>query len=288
MALSMGTPALAKPPAVVVTVLPVHSLVAGVMADVGMPALLLPPGASPHAYALRPSDARWLARARIVVRVGPTLEGFLDKPLATLAHRARVVTLTRDAGLSLRHAAGDGDHAHGVDPHVWLDPANARRIVDHMAAVLAEEDPPNAVRYADNAARTVVRLAALDREIADRLASVRAVPYTVFHDAYGYYEARYGLARVATVSGAPDRLPGARRLAAIRRTMARTHARCIFAEPQFRPALVAALARATGARPATLDPIGSDLPPGAGAYFTLMRNLATALRACLADPGPTR
>lgn len=286
--LFVWAPSLAKPPSVVVTVLPVHSLVANVMAGVGAPALLLPPGASPHAYALRPSDARRLARARVVVRVGPTLEGFLDKALATLARRASVVTLVRDAGLTLRRSAGDQDDERAVDPHVWLDPGNARRIVDHVAAVMAAVDPANARRYAGNAARTKARLAALDRVIAASLAPVRAVSYVVFHDAYGYFEARYGLRRAAAVTVAPDRAPGARRLAAIRRAITATGARCIFREPQFRPALVAALSRATGARIATLDPLGSGLAPGAAAYFALMRALAGALRLCLAGGSTSR
>ncbi len=262
-------------PVVVVTVGPVHSLVAGVMAGIGAPRLLLPAGATPHLYSLRPSAARMLASADLVIRVGPALEAFLDRPLARLARRARVVTLMKDAGLVLRRTAGN------ADPHVWLDPENARRIVRHTARVLGEIDPGAADRYAANAREMAARIDRLDSEIAGLLAPVRRVPFVVFHDAYGYLENRYGLNRIAAVSLAADRAPGARRLRDIRAAIRDGRARCVFAEPQFRPALIEALTRGTAAHTGILDPLGADIPPGPDSWFTLMRRLANALRHCL-------
>lgn len=281
--LLLFTEAARAAPIVVVTVGPVHSLVAGVMAGTGTPRLLLPAGATPHAYSLRPSAARMLATADVVIRVGPALEAFLDRPLARLARRTLVVTLMKDSGLRLRRAGSDHGHeGTNADPHVWLDPENARRIVRHAARVLARIDPDAANRYAANARDVVTRIDRLDSEIVGILAPVRQIPFVVFHDAYGYLENRYGLNRIAAIAIAADRAPGARHLSRIRDTIRASRARCVFAEPQFRPALIEALTRGTTARTGILDPLGADLPPGADAWFALMRGLANSLRRCLA------
>jgi len=289
----------AAAPKVAVSINPVHSLVAAVMEGVGEPALLVRGAASPHTYALRPSDARLIEEAAVIVRVGRNLEGFLDKPLAALAAGTRVVTLMDDAGLRLHPARaggawerpghhGDGhghDHAHGDDPHVWLDPGNAVRIVAHVAGALRAADPANAAAYARNEAAAVARLRALDAEIAAGLAPVRATPYAVFHDAYQYLERHYGLNAVGSVVVSPEQRPSAKRLRALRERITRLGARCVFAEPVFQPALVATVAEGTPARTAVLDPEGATIPPGPEAYFTLMRGLRESLVGCLSAGG---
>lgn len=288
----------AETPRVVVSILPVHSLVAAVMAGRGAPHLLIRAGASPHDASLRPSDARALSAADLVIWVGPGLETFLEKPLAALAGAARVIALTETPGLrrlGLRAAgafephgreaepesdAEDGPEA--VNPHLWLDPENAARIVRMAAQALSELDPANAAAYGANARRLAAKLDDLDRALGARLAPVTDVPYVVFHDATAYLEARYGLRAMGAVTVNPAVPPGARRLAALRRRMVETGAACLFAEPRFRPALVAAVIEGTGARAGTLDPLGADIAPGPEAYFTLMRALADDLLACLA------
>jgi zinc transport system substrate-binding protein len=267
---------------VLVTVKPVHSLVAGIMAGVGEPALLLPAGATPHSYSLRPSDARKLARADLVIRVGPALESFLAKPLANIARRARVVTLMVDAHLTLLRGSHDDHGAHEADPHIWLDPGNTRRIVSHVSAVLARADPDNGPRYSANSKKVLARIDRLDAAIAGALKPVRRTPYIVFHDGYQYFERRYGLTHVAAITLSPDRTPGARRLQQIRGIIRAKGARCVFTEPQFSPSLAHALTRGTDTRIATLDPLGDAIPPGPDAWFKMMRGLAASLRACLA------
>ena len=286
---------------VVVSILPLHALVAAVMAGVGTPHLLVRGGASPHDASLRPSDARALSAAKLVVWAGPGLETFLVKPLRALAGAARVLTLTEAPGMirlkqrpggafeaeAGAEAEGEADHDErgGVNPHLWLDPRNAIEIARQAAAALAELDPGNATRYAANEARLVARLEALDRELAARLGPVAEVPFAVFHDAYSYLEARYGLRALGALTVNPAVPPGAKRLAALRARLREEGAACVFAEPQFRPAVVAALAEGTGARAATLDPLGATLAPGPEAYFTLMRELADGLAACLTGRG---
>jgi zinc transport system substrate-binding protein len=294
-----AAPAAAETPRVVASIKPVHALVAAVMEGLGAPALLVPGNASPHAYSLRPSEAQRLAAAQLVFWIGPGYEAFLAKPLAALGEGARIVRLAEAEGVTVLPAreggAWEGDaHAHGpahrapaeaapgeADGHLWLDPANAKAIVAAAAAALAAADPPNGPRYRANAARTEARLSALDARMAARLAPVTSVPYIVFHDAYQYLERRYGLAAAGAITVAPERRPGARRVQEIRARIARSGVACVFAEPQFEPALVRTLTEGTKARAGVLDPLGADLAEGPFLYEALLERLADALAGCL-------
>ncbi len=280
-------------PRVVVSIKPVHAIVAAVMAGVAAPELLVKGAGSPHTYAMRPSQARSLNDAELVFWVGGNLETFLKKPLSALAGKARLVKLVAIEGMTLyptraggaweRHAeqARPGA-AHGaLDAHVWLDPANAKRIARAAAAALSEADAANRAAYAANAERFAARIDALDAELRAALGALKHVPYVVFHDAYQYFERRYGLNAVGAVTVGPERRPGARRLKRIRATIRELGARCLFSEPQFKPALLRNVAEGTGVRVSVLDPLGAELEPGADAYFALVRGLARALAECL-------
>lgn len=275
-------------PKVVVSVAPVHSLVAAVMLDVGEPKLLVPPNASPHAFSLRPSDAQALAAADIVFRVGADLETFLDKPLRALT-AGTVVTLSGAPGITEQQIAADGaeDHGHGNggdrarDPHIWLSVANARRIAEFAAQTLSRHDRENATIYGRNLTGLIDRLDNLKRDLLGSIGPVRKTPYVVMHDAYNHFEAEYGLQRTAAISLSPERRPGARRLRAIRDLLAAQDIRCVFAEPQFPNAIAATVVAGTNARLAELDPLGADLPIGPDLYFNLMENLGRSLAGCL-------
>lgn len=285
--------AAAEAPRVVVSVNPIHSLVAGVMAGVGTPRLLVRGAASPHNFSLRPSDARALSRADAVFWVGPDFETFLDGALAALAPDARVIALGDTPGLNvLRARRGgvwgeddeetDGPGQGNRDPHVWLDPRNARLIVEHVVASLSSLDPDNAPAYRANRDRLVRSIGDLDRVIAARLDRVRQAPFLVFHDAYQYLETRYGLNVQGALSGVvPTDSPGARRLSELRRRLVETKAACLFGEPQFESALPRALIRGTSAELAVLDPLGAGISPGPEAYFTIMREIVDNLVGCL-------
>jgi zinc transport system substrate-binding protein len=292
--------AAAAPPEVVVSIKPIHSLVAAVMEGVGTPALIVTGGASPHLYTLRPSDAERLASARIVFWIGPIFESFLTKPLAALAGRAEIVELDRAPAIALLPAREGGPwEPHGDEPahhhanqrdaadeemdgHLWLDPANAKAIAAIAAARLAAIDPADAARYRENAAALSGRLEALDATLDERLRPLRQRPFVVFHDAYQYLTRRYGLAAVGSVTVGPERAPSARRIAAIHAKVASLNARCVFREPQFPPRLVDTVMAGTAARSGVLDPEGSGLAPGPDLYFTLMSGLADSLTNCLA------
>jgi zinc transport system substrate-binding protein len=293
MLLLAGQASAAEAPRVVASLPPLHGLAAAVTEGIAEPQLLVRSGGSEHAYVLRPSDARALSAAGLVLWVGPGLESFLIKPFATLASPGAVLTVAELPGLALlprRTGAGWGGHEeeegeghkHGaVDLHLWLDPDNAIAILGAIAERLGDIDPGRAAQYHENAERAAARIAALDRELDELLAGVRGVPFLVFHDGYQYFERRYGLTAVGAVAIDPERPPGARHLAELRAHLRASGAACIFAEPQFKPDLVETLREGTHLRAGTLDPLGADLPLGHGHYDALMRTLAESLRGCL-------
>lgn len=321
---SAGTiAARAATPDVVVSIKPIHSLVTAIMQGVGEPALIVEGGASPHTYALKPSNAAALQDADVVFWVGHGLEAFLEKPLEALGGKATVVELEDAPGLEklpLReggpfethdHAGEDGhDHAHGeeghdhgkeadsghageagheghehgaFDMHLWLSPDNARAIAAEAARVLSEKDPDHAAAYQANLAALTEKLGALDKEIAETVAPVKDKPFIVFHDAYQYFEHHYGVNTAGSITVSPETLPGAARLTEIREKVKTLGATCVFAEPQFEPKLVNVVIEDTDAKSGTLDPEAATLEPGADLYFTLMRSIASSLRDCL-DP----
>lgn len=298
LALCWSLPAQAVP-RVVVSVSPVHSLVAGVMDGIGEPELLIPASASPHAYALKPSDARALSQADLVVWVGEDLEMVLEQPLHSLAGNAQVLELstlkdmhmlsTRKGGVWEAEAADESGHeGHGhahalgeVDMHLWLAPENARRIVSAVADKLATMDAVNASRYRANAQSVARRITALEEKLQRQLAPLHDRPYIVFHDAYHYFEEVFSLHPAGAISISPDRRPGARRLTEIRAAIKTRGAACVFSEPQFRPATVNVVVEGTGARSGVLDPLGANLAPGKTQWFVLMQQLADNLTACL-------
>jgi len=300
LALSYAASARAEP-RVIASIAPVHSLAAAVMAGTSEPALLVKGAASEHTYALKPSDTRALNAADLVIRVSRDLEVFLDKVLTSLPATVEIVTLdeipgikllgVREGGVLEAHAhAGEpaephADHAsHDVaahDPHLWLDPDNAGLIVQHLAEVLARRDPLHGELYRANAAAARGRLEGLAAELTGTLAPIAGKPYVVFHDGYQYFEARFGLAPLASLTVDPQVAPGPRRLSEIRARIRATGAHCVFAEPQFEPRLIATLIEGSGARAGSLDGLGAGLTPGPTLYFELLRGMVISLTECL-------
>jgi len=327
--LLLSSTALAAPN-VVASIKPVHSLVAAVMAGVGEPTLLVRGSASPHTYALRPSDAGALENADLVFWTGHGLELFLADALTSLSGDATVVELAEAPGITLLpvreggafeahahedegegehdHAQGDehddhegaheheaeedhdhdhdhDDHAHDEhgegDMHFWLDPQNASLMVDAIAAALSQADPANAQAYAANAEREKAELTALEVELTATLGPVAAKPFLVFHDAYQYFENRFGLEVAGSVTVSPEVVPGAQRIDALRTRVNELGATCVFAEPNFEPAIISAVIEGSSAKAGVLDPEGGALTEGPDLYPQLLRGLAASLVDCL-------
>ena len=284
---------------VLVSIKPIHALVAGVMGEAGEPRLMVTGAASPHTFRMRPSDARALSAADLVVWVGEGMETFLERPISVLGSGAEVVTLHKAAGMELlpNREGGiwhDGDpevhvdehddhgHDHGeLDMHIWLDPGNAGRIVKVVANALVRVDPDRAQTYRANAEAILARIDALESSLHERLAPVRERAFIVFHDGYGYFEHAYGLNGKGAVTVDPARPPGARRLTELRGALAEHDVRCVFTEPQFEPRLVRTVIEGTEVRTASLDALGVDVEPGPDAWFEIMCDLGDSVTECL-------
>jgi zinc transport system substrate-binding protein len=228
-----------------------------------------------------------------VFAVGEGLEAFLEKLMENDGGNM-IVELAEAPGVELLdyrevgghedgHGSDDQDDEHGrVNSHIWLDPDNGKAMARHIATVLSAADPANAANYRDNAQAVVADLDDLERQIAAKLTPVKQRPFLVFHDAYPYFEARFGLNGLGAIVLNPETPPGARRLQEIRHRIEEARVGCVFSEPQFEVGYVTTVLEATGARTASLDPLGVSVPPGPGAYRQILSELSEALAACLA------
>ncbi|MEM8812042.1 MAG: zinc ABC transporter substrate-binding protein [Pseudomonadota bacterium] len=434
--LTSGITAATADDGVVVSIKPVQSLVAGVMAGVGEPTLLLEGAASPHTASLKPSQAQALQDAGTIFWVGRDIETFLLRPLENLGGDAKLVTLSESPGLTrlnfregatfeghdhdhghkeaghddhdhdehankeaghddhdhdehankeaghddhdhdehankeaghddhdhdehahkeaghddhdhdehARKEAGHDDHDHGdhgnkeaahddhdheghghkeaahddhdheghghkeashddhdheghghkeaghdghdhaseTDMHLWLDPENAKIFVDAIASALSDADPENADQYGANAKTVKARLAALSDEIRTTVQPVQSKGFIVFHDAYQYFENRFGVSAAGSITVSPEVLPGADRISEIRGKVSEIGATCVFSEPQFEPRIVSVVTEGTDAGTGVLDPLGAGIPAGPDHYFETIRALASSLTSCLA------
>jgi zinc transport system substrate-binding protein len=180
----------------------------------------------------------------------------------------------------------DHDQAHGAyDMHLWLDPQNAAAMIHEIEEALAAADPANAELYAANAGKLQARLAELQAEIAAELEPVKDRPFVVFHDAYHYFEERFGLRAAGSITVSPEVMPGAERLREIQARVKELGATCVFAEPQFEPKLVTVATEGTGAGSGVLDPLGAAIDDGPDLYFELLQNMASSLKDCLSQAG---
>ncbi|WP_092297141.1 zinc ABC transporter substrate-binding protein [Pseudomonas sp. NFIX28] len=277
---------------VLTSIKPLQLIAAAVQDGIAVPEVLLPPGASPHNYALRPSDVRKVQSVDLLYWIGPDMEGFLPR---VLKGRTQPVLAVQDLpGLKLRHFAEDEhshaeeadehDHDHrpgSLDAHLWLSSVNARVIADRMAADLSAIDPANAARYQSNAKAFDQRLDALDARLKARLAPIAGKPYFVFHEAFDYFEDAYGLKHAGVFSVAAEVQPGAQHVAAMRKRLQEVGKTCVFSEPPLRPRLAETLVAGLPVKLAELDALGGYTPATAQGYEQLLEKLGNDLAGCL-------
>ncbi|MGA5485296.1 zinc ABC transporter substrate-binding protein [Pseudomonas siliginis] len=277
---------------VLTSIKPLQLIAAAVQNGVAIPEVLLPPGASPHNYALRPSDVRKVQSVDLLYWIGPDMEGFLPR---VLGGRSLPSVAVQDLpGLKLRHFGADNhshaeeadehDHDHrpgSLDAHLWLSPVNARVIADKMAADLSAADPANAQRYQSNANAFDERLDALDQRLKKRLANVEGKPYFVFHEAFDYFEDAYGLKHAGVFAVAAEVQPGAQHVAAMRKRLQEVGKTCVFSEPPLRPRLAETLVAGLPVKLAELDALGGYTPATAQGYEQVLEKLGNDLAGCL-------
>lgn len=277
---------------VLTSIKPLQLIAAAVQDGVGTPDVLLPPGASPHHYALRPSDVRKVAAVDLVYWVGPDMEGFLPR---VLQGRGKPTVAVQDLpGMHLRrfgedshsHADDEDDHDHdhrpgSLDAHLWLSTVNARVIAQRMASDLASADPANAARYRANAQAFAQRLDALDARLQARVAGIKGKPYFVFHEAFDYFEQAYGLQHAGVFAVAAEVQAGAQHVAAMRARLKEAGKTCVFSEPPMRPRLAETLTAGLPVKLAELDALGGFSDASATGYEQLLSKLGDDLAGCL-------
>lgn len=285
--------------AVVTSMKPLGFIAAAIADGVTETQVLLPDGASEHDYSLRPSDVKRLQNADLVVWIGPEMEAFMDRSTQSIAANKKVTIAELDGVKPLLitgadddddhhghdHGAaekGDGDHHHGIyNMHLWLSPEIARLSAVAIHDKLLELMPQSRAKLDSNLQQFETALAATDKQVSNELAPLKGKGYFVFHDAYGYFEKHYGLTSLGHFTVNPEIQPGAQRLHEIRTQLVEQKATCVFAEPQFRPAVVEAVARGTSVRMGTLDPLGTNIQLSKASYSQFLSQLANQYASCL-------
>ena len=303
---------------VVASIKPIHSLVSYVMDGVGKPDIIVDGYNSPHNFSLKPSHAKMIEKANLIIWVGEDLETFLEKPLKSIGKKAvniEIMDLKGIKKLKFReknifeahddHGHGHKEHkehghdehkehghkekkhddhgheghAHGEhDPHVWLDPMNAKVIVKEIENQLVKLDPNNSSKYKANSKKAQSELDNLTKNIKKGLN--KDLRFVVFHDAYQYFENRFGLKVLGALTVNPDVLPGAEQLSEIREVIEHEKVNCLFSEPQFNPAIIKSISKDTKIKTGVLDPLGATLDKGKGLYSKLLRNMYASFKGC--------
>ena len=290
---------------VVTSIKPLHSLTSYIMEGVGEPELIIDGVASPHNFQIKPSHAKMLQNADLVIWIGEDLESFLPTALKSIPKDAVVFELLDQSGLKKlkfreknifeghddhghdEHAKkeddhddhGHDDHGHGhgsFDPHIWLDPANAKVIVKKIANQLSKIDKDNASKYKANSKKVIKDLDGLIKEVKNEIN--KDASFVVFHDAYQYFEKRFGLNVIGALTVNPDVMPGAEQLSEIREVIEHEKAKCIFSEPQFNPNIINSIASDTGVKTGVLDPLGANIDKGKNMYFDLIKDMSNSLK----------
>ena len=292
---------------VVTSIKPLHSLTSYIMEGVGEPELIIDGVASPHNFQIKPSHAKMLQNADLVIWIGEDLESFLPTALKSIPKDAVVFELLDQSGLKKlkfreknifeghddhghdEHAKkeddhddhGHDDHGHGhgsFDPHIWLDPANAKVIVKKITNQLSKIDKDNASTYKANSKKVIKDLDGLIKEVKNEIN--KDASFVVFHDAYQYFEKRFGLNVIGALTVNPDVMPGAEQLSEIREVIEHEKAKCIFSEPQFNPNIINSIASDTGVKTGVLDPLGANINKSKNMYFNLIEDMSNALKDC--------
>ena len=290
---------------VVTTIKPLHSLISNVMDGVGEPSLIIEGSTSPHSFVLKPSHAKMIEQADIIFWIGEDIETFMEKPLESIAKNAKKISfmeLTSIEKLKFReenifdhddhddHGHGEkkdhDDHGHGheghhhgeFDAHIWLDPANAKEMLHEIAHELADLDPSNASKYESNADQAIKSIDKMIKEIDGNIN--KDAKFIVFHDAYQYFEKRFGVMTAGALTLNTDVLPGAKQISEIQEVIAERDIKCIFSEPQFNPKIIETIAKDTGIKTGVLDPLGSIFDANKMQYFKLINDLGNKLKDC--------
>jgi ABC-type Zn uptake system ZnuABC Zn-binding protein ZnuA len=213
------------------------SFIAAVGGDRVVVSNLVPVGSSPEDYQPTPQDIGRLAQADVLVENGLGLEAWLARTIDN-ARNANLRIVVCTAGLPVK----------GINPHLWMDPVLARGYVRAIRDALTQSDPDGAAYYRRNASAYDARLVALQGWIASRIKTIppdsRAM--IVFHNAWQYYDDRFGLRTIGVLELSPGQEPNPNYVAHLVALAKANHVKAVFAEPEYSPKLVQALAESAG------------------------------------------
>ena len=283
-----------RAPHYVASVPPLASLLGGLLRNIQPAELLLDGQISPHTYALKPSDIKKIQNADLVFWVGSGYEFFLKKVLQ--AHDCQNYSVLKSSGLlaltpryhdhSHSHALDGYEHHHdhgNIDPHVWLDPVNALAITAGMRDILIRHDPRHKQHYLDNFRRIEQQLQQLHQTIQTLMKPYKDRPFLVFHDGYQYFEQAYGLRNVGIFAVHPEHSLSVQHVDRLVKRVEGHNVRCVFAENQFKPAIINKFASDHKLIVKTLDPLGVVNKGDETDYVAMMMNLAQSFADCFHD-----
>jgi len=300
---------------VVTTIKPLHSLISRIMETRGEPQLIIEGTNNPHTFVFKPSHAKMIEEADIVFWIGEDLEAFMEKPLNSLAKDTKKIGFMDSESIEKiefreknifddhdghedeheghedddvhedEHEGHDDDHkdahahAHGeFDPHIWLDPENAKEMVKIIRDELIKIDPEGQRQYSVNTAGATLELDNLINSIEKELS--KDISYIVFHDAYQYFENRFGVIPAGALTLNPDVLPGAKQIADIQDVINDKGIKCIFSEPQYNPKIIETLGNDMNVSTGVIDPLGAFIDAGPTMYVELINGIANSIKEC--------
>lgn len=279
---------------IVTTIKPLHGIISGVTKEVIEPEMLLQKFDSPHHYNLKPSDVKKIARADLIFIVHKEFETFLKPVIENVKKpNTKLIQLGNIEGITLlknrdnyllkeedHHHNHDHDHGN-TDYHIWLDPNNTIIMVEKIRDILMDLDPSNALKYSENSKIFIQDIINLDAFIASEFANIEKKPYIVYHDAYQYFEKKYGLHSLGYISVSHEPALSAKKLIKIRKVIYNNNINCLFVEPGFPKNLATLITQDTNLKTITLDPEWGESYANVNDYISLMHDITYNINTCL-------
>ena len=252
---------------------PLQAIAAAITDGANTPNVLMGSGASPHHYSLRPSERRLISNSDVVLWIGPMLEPHLE----SLDSQTRGLWL-QALNLDDMNLLIQGD---AIDQHLWLDAGNAIVIAEHLTNILLELDQENSARYQSNFQQFQQSLAQVDEQISQSFAQENLPGFAVYHNAFAYFEDRYGLKHQVSVIEQEDISPGIRHLLEVRKKIEEHNLHCVLVDPEVNVEELKTMLGNDELNYTMIDVLGWDIEISPTAYAEFLTGIAAAIHDCL-------
>ncbi|MCX7884993.1 MAG: metal ABC transporter substrate-binding protein [Caloramator sp.] len=243
---------------------------------------LVPSGIEPHDWEPSPKDIANLEKADVLIYNGAGMEDWIDKVINSLNNK-KLITIETSAKISLLQNE-DNDENLKYDPHVWLNPLNAKIQMEAIKNAFIKADPVNKNYYEKNFMENSKKLDELDKEYKNAALTFKSKNIVVSHKAFGYLCSAYGLNQVAIDGLSGDVEPTPSKMAEIVKFAKDNKVRYIFFEELLSPKVAQVIANEAGAKTAVLNPFEGlsekDIKNGKD-YFSVMKENLNALKEAL-------